>query len=236
VEEQESLNQLWRELPTAKAPAATDALDEQGEEIADFVFHAQNRVEYITLVRDMGFEVNDDNEPAPTNVPTLFGAPAPVNGGDLFEGQTWGWDGIDRRAILQGSMHNGPMFANEWSPNEKSFVEIFVYFFPRYFLDDTIINAMSNALLVVNAVRITFGELLRYIMMILLMSLCYAKSRDYFWRMATRTGDESEDKETDSPSFTINRYMSRRRYLAITSAMRFTLSPPPTFQDKFWQI
>jgi len=38
------------------------------------------------------------------------------------------------------------------------------------------------------------------------------------------------------PSFTFNRYMSRRRYAAITSALRFTIKPPPTFRDKFWQI
>jgi len=74
-----------------------------------------------------------------------------VNGGDLFEGQIWGWDGIDRQAILQGLMYNGPTFANEWSPNEKSFVEIFV---PN-FLKDITVNTMSNVLLVVNAVWIT---------------------------------------------------------------------------------
>jgi hypothetical protein len=34
----------------------------------------------------MGFEVNDDNEPTPKNVPALFGAPAPVNGIGM------GWD------------------------------------------------------------------------------------------------------------------------------------------------
>ena len=118
----------------------------------------------------MGFEVDDDNEPAPDNVPMLFGAPAPVNGGDLFEWQTWGWDGIDHQAILQCLMYNGPMFANEWSPNEKSFVEIIVHFFPRNCLEDTIVNATSNALLAVNAVQITLGELLRYIWMISLMS------------------------------------------------------------------
>jgi hypothetical protein len=81
VEEQGPLDQLWGESPTAEAPAATVAIDEQGEEIADFVFHAQNRVEDIALVRDMEFKVDDDNEPAPENVPTLFDAPAPVGGG-----------------------------------------------------------------------------------------------------------------------------------------------------------
>ena len=71
--------------------------------------------------------------------------------------------------------------------------------------------------------------------MMLLMS-CYMKSPDYFWRTTARTGDFSEDEENDMPSFTFNRYMSRRRYLAITSALRFTTKPAPSFRDKFWQI
>jgi hypothetical protein len=132
-------------------------------------------------------------------------------------------------------MYNGPTFANEWSPNGKPFIEIFIHFLSCYFLEDTIIEATSNALLVVNAVRTTFGELLQYIGMMMLM-LCYMKFPNYFWKMATRMGNESEDEEKDIPLFTFNRYMSRRRILAITSALQFTLKQPPSFRDKFWQI
>jgi len=181
----------------------------------------------------MGFEVDDDNEPAPENVPA-DDAP-PVNGGELLEGQQWGWDGIDRRAMLQGSMYNGPTFTNDWSPKGSTFVEIFLHCFPCSFLENHIVEATNNALLAVNAARTSFGELLRYIGMMLLMS-CYMKSPDYFWRTTVRTGDCSEDEENDMPSFTFNRYMSRRRYLAITSALRFTTKPAPSYQDKFWQI
>ena len=116
-----------------------------------------------------------------------------------MEGQEWGWDGIDRRAMLQGSMYNGPTFTNDWSPNVNSFSEIFLHCFPCYFIEVDMVEATNNALLAVNAVRTTFGELLRYIGMMLLM-LCYMKSPDYFWRMAVRTGDCSEDEENDSCS------------------------------------
>jgi hypothetical protein len=55
--------------------------------------------------------------------------------------------------------------------------------------------------------------------------------------MTTMTpDDDNEDKENDTPLFTFNRYMSRRRFIAITSALRFTLSNPSTFQDKFWEV
>ena len=60
------------------------------------------RAEDIAFVRDMGFEVDDDNKPAPENVPAVD--TPPVNGGTLLEGQEWVWDGIDCRAMLQGSI------------------------------------------------------------------------------------------------------------------------------------
>ena len=232
VEEEGPPDQLWEDAAPAEAPA-TAYIDERGEDIADFVFNAQNRAEDIALVRNMGFEVDDDNDPAPENVPDA-NAP-PVNGGVLLEGQEWGWDGIDRRAMLQGAMYNGPSFTNDWSPKGKPFIEIFLHFFPCYFLEVTIVEATNSALLAVNAAQTTYGELLRYIGMMLLMS-CYMKSPDYFWRASARAGDCSEDEENDVPSFTFNRYMSRRRYLAITAALRFTTKPPPSFRDKFWQI
>jgi hypothetical protein len=108
-------------------------------------------------------------------------------------------------------MYNGPTFTNDWSPNHNSFIEIFLHCFPCYFLEDTIVEATNNALLAVNAVRTTYGELLRYIGMMILMS-CYMKSPDYFWRPASRTGDCSEDEENNMPLFTFNRYMSCRHY------------------------
>ena len=73
------------------------------------------------------------------------------------------------------------------------------------------------SLLAVNAVRTTYRELLQYIGMMMLMS-CYMKLLDYFWRTVARMGDCSEDEKNDMLLFTFNRYMSRRRYLAITSA------------------
>ena len=50
-----------RHQPKHPPPPAAAAvyINERGEDIADFVFNAQNRAEDITLVRSMGFEVND---------------------------------------------------------------------------------------------------------------------------------------------------------------------------------
>ena len=52
----------------------------------------------------------------------------------------------------------------------------------------------------------------------------------------TNTPDNDKDEENNIPSFTFNRYMPRRRFVAITSALRFTSSIPPTYRDKFWEV
>jgi hypothetical protein len=131
-------------------------------------------------------------------------------------------------------MYNQPMFANSWTPQGKKFVDIFLRLFPVQFLETVINEATSRVMLSNGLVRTRLGEMLQYIGMMLLMS-CYMKSPDFFWRPATRTPG-SEDEENDTPSFTFNRYMSWRRYLGITSALRFTMLAPPTFRDKFCEI
>ena len=214
---------LW-DADGAAAPSPggpnLNLVNKQGEEIAKFIFNAQNRAEDIALVRNMGFEVDDDNDPAPENVPAA-NAPRP-NGAALYEGQECGWDGIDRRAMMQGSMYNDPKFTNDWTPQGKSYAEIFLHVFPLYFFENIVVAATNNALLAADNARTTLGEMMRYIGMWLLMS-CYLKSPDYFWRTTPmRTTADSEDEENDTPLFTFNRYMSRRRFLAITSALRFT--------------
>jgi len=233
---EQGTGEIWGGEPEATTAAAPVVPNEANEPIADFIFNAQNRAEDIALVRAMGFEVDDDNEPAPENIP-VADAPLFRLGGGLHEGQEWGWDGIDQRAMLGGAMYNGPSFADGWTPQRKTFLEIFLHLFPLEFLTNVIVEGTSSALVGVNSARTTIGEMLRYVGMWLLMS-CYMKSPDYFWRSApqTTTTPDDEDEENDTPSFTFNRYMSRRRFVAITSALRFTSLTPPTFRDKFWEV
>ncbi len=66
---------------------ATDPVTpNKANEPIDFVFNARNRAEDIALVRAMGFEVDDDNGPAPQNIPTPH-TPLFRLGGGLHKGQ-----------------------------------------------------------------------------------------------------------------------------------------------------
>ena len=74
------------------------------------IFFARNSAEDIARVCAEGFEVDKDNDPAPENVPQLWDAPTVTDAG-LYEGQMWGWNGIDRR-VTEGGNYNSPSFAN----------------------------------------------------------------------------------------------------------------------------
>jgi len=70
-----------------------------GTELPDNYQHLSNQKEAINLIRAMGLDVDDDNDPIPENVPdpaemrsTFF-----IPGFDLKTDQSWGWSGIDPR-------------------------------------------------------------------------------------------------------------------------------------------
>ena len=81
---------------------------------------------------------------------------------------------------------------------------------------------MSNALVGVDSMRMTIGEMLRYVGM-----CCWCH---VIWSPRITLG---EAEENDTPAFNLlNRYMSRWHFLAITLALVFVLLNPPTFWDK----
>ena len=103
-----SFTVVWEDIPSEdlfeKEPApppseiqnSTATPSALGDHIQAGVFNASNRSEYISLVGNQGLYVDDNLEPAPNNVP-LVDTPAADT---LFEGHTWGWDGIDRRDVV----------------------------------------------------------------------------------------------------------------------------------------
>ncbi len=62
---EQGTGKIWGGEPGATTAAAPVIPNEANEPIADFIFNAQNRAENIALVWAMGFEVDEDNEPAP---------------------------------------------------------------------------------------------------------------------------------------------------------------------------
>ena len=127
---------------TAGGVPVAEVVDDSVE-IGEDIFQSGNRAEDITNARGQGFEVDDDNDPAPEDVPDASDA-APAAHDNLYEGQSWGWDGIDRRVVV-GRNYNEPSFPNGWTPQGKSFLDLFLYFFPMTWFTMVLVAKTSEA-------------------------------------------------------------------------------------------
>ena len=74
---------------------------------------------------NQGLEVDDYMEPPPYNV-SLVHTPADDT---LFEGQTWGWYGINLRAVVAQNQ-NENFFKNGCIPQSLSYIEMFLHCLP----------------------------------------------------------------------------------------------------------
>jgi len=107
----------------------------------DSIFQSTNCAEDIANVRSQGFEVDDDNEPVPENIP--IGGTSSDN--DLKDGQTWGWDGIDRRHVITPEKEE-PSYQHGWSPLGLSYMDVFLAFLPLTFLLETVVYNTNHAI------------------------------------------------------------------------------------------
>jgi hypothetical protein len=57
-----------------------------------------------------------------------------------------------------------------------------------------------------------------------------------YWAPKVSTGKVSKDEMNDTPPMNFHKYMFRRRFVALTTVLRFTCMPPPHYHVKFWQI
>ena len=181
--------------------------------------------EDISMVLDMGFDVDDDNMPAPENVPE--GDDDTTD--DLFEGQSWGWDGFcDRKR--NNFANNKPFIQNISSIvlDNATYTMMFLLFFPKV-LTRIVLQHTNENLRKKNHEEMTLGELLTFIGIQLFMStLTGFKKRD-FWSSAPIT------IEHGAP-YRFNWFMSLYRYEAILESLAFTGRRAPEFVDRFWEV
>lgn len=99
-------DRIWSTPLQADGTPAPAVTDDGGREINADVFNANDHMDDIARIRAEGFEVDDDNEALPENVPVAGAPPVEVNEDGLYRGQSWGWDGIDKRAVAGGDTKN----------------------------------------------------------------------------------------------------------------------------------
>ena len=195
---------------------------EDGQELQPSIFRATGVAEDIAMVRAQGLDVDDDNEPAPENVPTGETTRTRQANG-IYEGQQFGWDGVDHRA--RAGHHDLPAtMLGMPDVNFVSHIQMFLLFFPRVLID-LVITESNKAH---SELHLTFGEFLRFLGLKLFMATCANYNRREFW-------SSNPINEFGAP-YRFNDYMSWRRFETIMKCLTFTSRKPPPYKDRFWEV
>ncbi|KAG7356336.1 transposase IS4 [Nitzschia inconspicua] len=169
-----------------------------------------------TLVND----VDDDNRPAPENIPARNESVP-----NIFNA-AWGHSGSCNRKKT-GPRDYKPRL--EFGNNESmpTVLKIFESFFFQSFIKNVIIPA-TNQTMPGNR-PLTYGEFLVFIGLWLLMATIVGPERRDYW--STKPIDMFE-----GAPFRLSHYMSRARFELILRHLSFTDKQAPPLLDRFWQV
>lgn len=164
-------------------------------------------------------EIDDDNLPAPENIPTPL-----VNDNACIYDTNWGHSGICSRK-MNGATDTKPTlnFPTSYSP---TLVDLFDLLFPKAHVENVILKQTNKEL---KLGPLSYGEFLRWIGLWLLMSTIQGPERHDFWK----TNDIDVH---DGAPFRLNNLMSRNRFDEILAALTLTDIPPPQYKDRFHYV
>ena len=192
--------------------------------------HLRGTAEDIAMMVDLGFDVDDDNLPAPENIPTnenengLHTAPD-----GLYEGQTWGWDGFcERKKKNLDCSKPYIRGVSDMVLANMSYLGMFLIFFPKL-LVDIIIKQTNVNLRKQNLTEITYGEFLVFLGLNLFMCTLVGYKKKDFWSIAPITFEQGAP-------YRLNQFMSKTRFDDINRSLGFTNQNPPSYEDRFWEV
>jgi len=207
--------------------------------------------EDVAMMRGMGFEVDDDNDPLPENIPTSAPTETPTRRNDnnnnvtppatppahdnddddeLFEGQSWGWSGVcERRSTGSGTKFKATLLgASLWTIfHGMTFMKMFMKMFPELFIRLQLRE--MNKLPAFAGNPLTYGEFLRFIGLMLLICTTTGHDRRAFW-------SSLPVNNFSGAPMRLNNLMSLKRFESIISNLVYTDEDPPTYRDKFWEV
>ena len=192
--------------PVAAAAAAGAPSADTRVEIDLGVFQARNNAEDIANVRAQGLDVDDDNDPAPENIPEAS-APPPIA---PYPGQTWGWSGVDNR-YATGAANSRPSIPNalgEGCFRREDYVSCFTLFFPLKWLEEVLLVTTNAELVKSGEKECLFGEFLRYLGIWFLMACFKGFAVVDFW-------SKKEISIAEGAPFRFHCYMSGKNLVCI---------------------
>jgi hypothetical protein len=199
--------------------------DDKGETIPINVTE-RNSVykEHTFLLRSTGFDVDDDNNPAPENVP--------VAGGEVSnDQQAWGWSGVCNRKAYPLNENHPPCLVgmSEAAAKSQTFLSMFLLLFPLNYLHEVLLGELNKNLAKEKQRLIALGEFLRFLGIWLYMLTFKGFTRNQFW-------SSKPISDFEGAPDCLTEWMSKHRFVTIVSCLQYTNQPSPAYRDMFHRI
>ena len=179
----------------------------------------------IETMRAAGVRIDDDDEPAPENVPNT------EESRERATYEDWGHTGICYRRRLGCENIKAKINSDRATAEEQRYMNrgsLFLLFFPIAYLW-SIVQYINIDLREYE--KITYGELIRYIGIWFLIATVDGHSKKSFWM-----DDEDMDRRFQGSPFTLNDLMTESRFDFITRNLIFNIEQNPTYKDPFFPI
>ena len=178
----------------------------------------------VNLIRSLGLDVDDDNDPAPENIPNQSNeqdANAPTN-------LRWYKDPICQRKKSEAGIRE-PQCTQGKMYNWESFQDIFFLFLPQFHIEEMVCRT-SSRLLKMSYAELTSAEFERWLGLWLMMScFSFGGTRADYWTTSKPT------IHFGAP-YRFNKYMTKNRFDEILKHLQLTTRKPPKQEDKFWEV
>ena len=163
-------------------------------------------------------DIDDDNEPAPENVPTTATTSSVLS-------NEWGHMGICLRKQQSIANTQAKLVYPVDTMRDDINLQLFERLFPKQFIENIMIPTMNWKLK--NAV--TYSEFLVWIGLWILMSTVDGSDRRGFW-------SNKDINIYEGAPFRLTSFMSRNHFEEILNCISYTSNNPPETLDRFWEV
>lgn len=181
----------------------------------------------IVELRNQGFSIDDDNAPAPENVPVDEGESLISNNSNNVM-KEWGHNGLCYRKVTEARDCRASL--KKYCTDEVKFskLQYFEMMIPKQFIVDVMLVSM-NQKIQPGADPISYGEFLKFLGLRFLMATVQGPQYREYW-------SEKPISMFVGAPFRIFDFMSRARFDIIVKALRYTNEEPPDQIDRFWEV
>ena len=166
-------------------------------------------------------QIDDDNAPAPENIPS----PEDERGtNDTFD-MGWGHDGVCCRRQAEGHNTDAKLFNFGGFAGIPTLLQSFELMFPQEYIIKVIIKETNKHL----KNQLTYGEFISWVGLWFFMATTTFGDRREFW-------SSKAIEAFEGTPYRFNAFMSRPRFEAILAALQFTDRKPPSYKDRFWEV